>query len=152
MERRSHLVILALGSAWLVTASGCAGPPPKEAMASADTMVRRAEQDGAGQFAPAPLREARDKLERAEREVEDSDYDDALQLAEQAEVDAELASIESERARNQEQLRELARTVQSMEVDLGLQPGRAPVSAPPGAMPRTSPLPPTPSTQRPEVR
>ena len=75
-------VILAIGPAmWLLTAQGCAGTPPKEALASADTMVKRAEAEGAPEFAPLPMREARDKLERAQTEMKKEDYDRARRLA-----------------------------------------------------------------------
>jgi len=158
MRRRSRASLLAVGPAvWLFTASGCAGTPPREALASADTMVRRAEQDGATQFAPLPLRKAKDKLEKAQSEMNESEYTKARRLAEQAEVDARLASVETERARTQNTVRELSRTLQAMETDIGLQQGGAalpPVSAPPAASPSGAPTSPTPDPlpRRPESR
>lgn len=134
-------VMLALGPALLlVTGSGCAGPPPTEQLASADTMVRRAEQDGANQFAPLPLRQAKDKLESAQREVERSEYESARLLAEQAEVDAQLALAETERARVGESVRELSKTIADMESELGFRPGGTPL--PPVASPPRTGKPP----------
>ena len=69
MKHRTTLAMLAIGPAFWLSglAMGCAGNPPKEAIASAHTLVQRAEQEGAAQFAPRPLREAKDKAEH-ERE------------------------------------------------------------------------------------
>jgi hypothetical protein len=112
--------------------------------------VRHAEEEGAPQFAPLPLRQAKDKLERAQGEMSDAEYDSARRLAEQAAADAELASVETDRARREGEVRELSRTIESMEAELGLgpepRPGTPPVSAPPPRSP-SQPYPP-----RPEAR
>jgi hypothetical protein len=121
MTIRSRAALLALGPAlWLsAVAMGCAATPPaKEQIASAETLVQRAEQQGAGQHAPRPLREAKDKIEKARSEVNDDDYESALRLAEEAEADARLAAIEAERGKTAESVKEMTRTLQALENDL----------------------------------
>jgi hypothetical protein len=62
-----------------------------EKIAVAKASVQRAEQSGAPQYAPVELATARDKLGRAERAAADHDAQPATLLAEQANIDAELA-------------------------------------------------------------
>jgi hypothetical protein len=121
MTIRSRAALLALGPAlWLFAlATGCAGTPPaKEEIASAETLVQRAEQQGAGQYAPRPLREAKDKIEKARSEVNDDDYKSAMRLAEEAEADARLAAVEADRGKTAESVEEMTRTLQALENDL----------------------------------
>ena len=127
MRSRISLAVLAIGPAFWLSALGCAGNPPKAEIASAQTLVQRAEQQGAGQFAPRPLREAKDKIVKAEDEVKDDDYTDARQLAEQAQADAKLAAVEADRAKTQEALSELTRTVQAMENEVREDRDRPPI-------------------------
>lgn len=146
MTTRTTFAVLAIGPAfWLsALATGCAGNPPKEEIASAQTLVQRAEEEGAAQFAPRPLREAKDKIEKAEVEVNDDDYGDARRLAEQAQVDAKLAAVEADRAKTKEAVAELTRTLQAMESEL---------RSPPSTVPRVVPVPvPVPADPDSEVR
>ncbi len=147
MTTRTTFAVLAIGPAFLLSAlgSGCAGSPPKEAIASAQTLVERAEEEGAAQFAPRPLREAKDKIEKAEVEVNDDDYGDARRLAEQAQVDATLAAVQSDREKTKEAVAELSRTVQAMESELRSQPSTTVV------VPVPVPVP-VPADPNPEVR
>jgi hypothetical protein len=146
MRIRSGVAVLAIGPAlWLSAfATGCAGvPAPKDRIASAETLVRRAEQEGAGQYAPRPLREAKDKIERARAEIDDDDNATALRLAEEAEADAKLAAVEAVRGKTAENVKELTRTLQSMENE---------IRGTPGAPLRTTPLPLSDPLTTPEVK
>jgi len=92
---------MALACATLLGAGACAHHPPTAQVATASRAVRRAQNLQAGHYSPMDLRLAREELERAQRAVEDEDYDRARRLAEQASVDAELAAakVRAERAR-----------------------------------------------------
>ncbi|NNF58988.1 MAG: DUF4398 domain-containing protein [Rhodothermaceae bacterium] len=82
----------------LLTA-GCAGsrmPPPD--MSAARSAIAEADQSGAGEAAPLALRNARQKLEQAERAIENEDYETARFLTDQAQVDAELAEAKARSA------------------------------------------------------
>jgi hypothetical protein len=66
-------------------------PIPNEKIAVARSSIQRAEQSGAPEFAPVELASARDKLARAEKAAAHRDAQPATMLAEQANVDAQLA-------------------------------------------------------------
>jgi hypothetical protein len=81
-----------LGVVTLGALGACASTPvPGEKIAVAEASLHRAEQAGAPQLAPVELATARDKLARAQKAAADHDALPATQLAEQANVDAELA-------------------------------------------------------------
>lgn len=93
--------------------NGCAsGPPPRQEMAAADFAVNEAEEAEASRYAPVDLRNARKKLEAAERAMASRDHKEARRLAEQAFVDAQLAET---KARTAVQLQNAAILRQSIE-------------------------------------
>ena len=72
---------------------GCASTSaPTEQMAVSRAAVSNAMGAGGAEFAPVQFKSASDKLTAAERAMADKDYELALKLAEQAEVDAKLAA------------------------------------------------------------
>ena len=82
----------------------CASAPmPVDKLAVAKTSVDRAEQAQAAQFAQVELTTARNKLAAAQAAADKRDADIAARLADQAEVDAQLAESTA-RAKQQEQL------------------------------------------------
>jgi hypothetical protein len=83
----------ALIAAAVLAVAGCASTPiPNEKIAVAKASVQRAEQSGAPEFAPVELAAAKDKLNRAEKAAaSDREPQPATMLAEQANVDAQLA-------------------------------------------------------------
>lgn len=93
---RTSAAVLAL------TLGGCAStPPPSEQMAVAEAAVQRATTNSTRDNAASELRVATDKLAGARQAVTNKDYERAQQLAEQAEVDAQVAELhaQSERSR-----------------------------------------------------
>jgi len=81
-----------LGVVTVAALGACASTPiPSEKIAVAQASLQRAEQAGAPDLAPVELAAARDKLARAQKAVADHDAEPATRLAEQANVDAELA-------------------------------------------------------------
>ena len=92
---------------WCVVAFGivaCASTPmPVEKLAVAKTSIERAEQAQAAQFAQVELTSARNKLAAAQAAADKRDADVAARLADQADVDAQLAESTA-RAKQQEQL------------------------------------------------
>ena len=72
--------------------AGCASTPaPTAQMAVSRAAVSDASNAGGNEFAPIQLKSAMDKMAAAERAMKDKDYVVARQLAEQAQVDAQLA-------------------------------------------------------------
>ena len=92
---------------WCLVAFGivaCAATPmPVDKLAVAKSSVDRAEQAQAAQFAQVELSAARNKLAAAQAAADKKDAETAARMADQAEVDAQLAEFTA-RAKQQEQL------------------------------------------------
>ena len=92
---------------WCVIAFGivaCAATPmPVEKLAVARNSIERAEQAQAAQFAQIELASARDKYAVARAAADKNDAEVAARMADQADIDAQLAESTA-RARQQEQL------------------------------------------------
>jgi septal ring factor EnvC (AmiA/AmiB activator) len=81
----------------------CASAPlPTEKLEIARTSIARAEQAQAAQFAQVELDQARDKLAAAQAAIDKRDAEAASRMADQADVDAQLAESTA-RARQEEQ-------------------------------------------------
>lgn len=86
-----------------VLLAGCASTSaPVEQMAVSRAAVSNAMSAGGNQYAPVQFRSASEKLEAAERAMEAKDYELALRLAEQAEVDARLSAEMARSAKAQQ--------------------------------------------------
>lgn len=76
--------------------SACAGTPPvpapTEQMALSRSAISSASSAGGSEYAPVQLKSAMDKMDSAERAMGAKNYDLARQLAEEAQVDAQLAA------------------------------------------------------------
>jgi len=94
-------------AAWCAVAFGivaCASAPmPVDKLAVAKSSLERAEHAQAAQFAQVELSAARTKLAAAQAAADKHDADIAARLADQADVDAQLAESTA-RAKQQEQL------------------------------------------------
>lgn len=96
-----------VGAAVIVLAAmaafaGCAStPPPNDKIAVAQASLSRAEQNGAPEYAPVQLSTARDKLARAQSAQADHKYLPASELAEQANIDAQLAEATADEQKSE---------------------------------------------------
>jgi len=82
---------IVMGSAALLAA--CAGvQPPLDQMATSKAAVNTAITAGANEFAPTQIKAAMEKMTYAEKAMSDKNYATATQQAEQAQVDAQLAT------------------------------------------------------------
>jgi hypothetical protein len=95
--------------------AACASTPiPNEKIAVAKVAVERAEQSGAPELAPVEMAAARDKLARAEKAAADRNAQPATQLAEQANVDAELAEATARQQRSHKAAMEFDASMQTL--------------------------------------
>jgi len=84
---------MGMAAAAVLFIAGCASTQaPTEQMAVSKAAVNNAMSAGGNQFAPVQTKSALDKINAAERAMAEKDYELALRLAEQAEVDAKLAA------------------------------------------------------------
>jgi hypothetical protein len=117
--------------------AACAsGPLPNEQIAVAQASVRHAEQSGAPEFAPVELAAARDKLSRAERAAADHEVQPATMLAEQANVDAELAEATAQEHRSRQAAIQLDASLQALSQESVHAPPALP-PPPPAPQPLT---------------
>jgi hypothetical protein len=128
----------AAGAAVILGLAACASNPvPDEKIAVARASVERAEQSGAPQFAPVELAGAREKLQRAEKAVADHDAEPATMLAEQANVDAQLAEATAQEHKSHTAEMELEASLQALRQE------STRVQPPPPPPLMASPQPPT---------
>ncbi len=103
---RSPATALALASS-LVVLGGCASmPAPTEQMAVAEASVQRANTSSTSENAAGELQIAIAKLASARQAVTDKNYERARQLAEQAEVDAQVAELHAQSVRSRKAAQE----------------------------------------------
>jgi hypothetical protein len=104
-----------IGAAVVMGFAACASTPiPNEKIAVAKASVQRAEQSGAPEFAPVELAAARDKLSRAEKAAANRDAQPATMLAEQANVDAQLAEATATQQRSHKAATEFDASMQAL--------------------------------------
>ncbi len=102
-------------AAGLVALSGCAATTPHEGpLKMAETAIAHAERNDAPTLATDELERAKSKLAQARRAVEAEDYARAKRLAEQAELDAELADLKARTARTRQTLAEVRASVDAL--------------------------------------
>lgn len=96
-----YRVTLGIG-VFALALAGCATVnPPTEQLAVSKMAVSNAASAGGNEFASAEMRSAQDKLDRANRAMTAKDYANAESLAEQAQVDAQLATAKARAAKAQ---------------------------------------------------
>jgi DNA repair ATPase RecN len=123
----------ACAAAMLALGACASSPIPNEKIAVARASVQRAEQSGAQDLAPVELSTARDKLQRAEKAAADHDAQPATMLAEQANVDAELAEATAQQHRSHKAETELEASLQALREQANQT---SPVNTPPPVAPQ----------------
>jgi len=94
-----RIVVIAAAAIFMV---GCASvPAPTEQMAASRAEVNNASSAGGNEFAPLQMKSAIEKMAGAEQAMADKKYDQARHLAEQAQVDAQLAEAMARSAKAQ---------------------------------------------------
>ncbi|MBD9503615.1 DUF4398 domain-containing protein [Pseudomonas sp. BGr12] len=116
--RSWRLGLLALGSAVLL--AGCAGNPPSEQMAVTESAVNAAVSSGGPEYAPVETKNAQDKLAQARIALNDKEYDQARNLAQQAEWDARVAERKSQAVKAQNAVKDAQQGVMELRQE-GLQ-------------------------------
>ncbi|MCR4303815.1 MAG: DUF4398 domain-containing protein [Gallionella sp.] len=99
---RQIMCRLGVAAATAIFVMGCASTPaPIEQMAVSKAAISNATSAGGNEFAPLQIKSAIDKMGSAERAMAEKDYVHARQLAEQAQVDAQLAEAMARTAKAQ---------------------------------------------------
>jgi len=113
-------ILTAVASVILLLLGACASTPdrPVEQMTRAEAGIEAAEQAGARDFASDSLANARDNFSKAERASERGNREAAIQYARQAELDAELATAETSRAKAAESLKEINDSIETLRQEV----------------------------------
>lgn len=99
--------------------SACASiPPPTEQMAVSKAAVTGATSAGGNEFAPLQLKSAMEKMDSAEQAMREENYLAARQLAEQAQVDAQVASATARSSKAQKAASALQEDTQVLRKEL----------------------------------
>ncbi len=98
------LMLIALGAGLGACSSGT---PPTTEIGAARVAIDSAERAGATDYAPVELNNARIKLNHAQDAANQSEYEMALWLAEEAQVDAEVAGAKAQATAAQRALQEV---------------------------------------------
>jgi hypothetical protein len=107
---------LAAAAGVAVFLSACASSPvADEKIAVAKASVQRAEQSGAPQAAPVELASARDKLTQAEKANANRDSKPATALADQANIDAQVAEATAQQQRARKAALEFDASMQTLQ-------------------------------------
>ena len=102
--------------------AGCASTSaPTEQMAVSKAAVSNAMSAGGNQFAPVQFKSALDKMDAAEKAMAEKNYELALRLAEQAEVDAKLAAEMARSAKAQKAADELQEDIRVLRQEIDRQ-------------------------------
>jgi multidrug efflux pump subunit AcrA (membrane-fusion protein) len=103
---------------WSLVGCSASVPPPTQKMALSAAAINQAEASGAVEFAPVEMRSAREKLAQAQTAFSQEDNQRALQLAEQAEVDAQLAEAKARTAKAQNAVAQLQEGIRTLKLEI----------------------------------
>lgn len=126
MKARARYAIPAGLGVLVLTLSACATrlPAPSDAVQAAELSIAKADEARGAEFAPLPLREAREKVVQArsamERRTEEQDMY-ARRLAEQSQADADLAASVAQAQRAQAANDEVNRSILALKQEMQRQ-------------------------------
>lgn len=103
---------------FLFLASCATVKPGPDAFDAAENAILAAERAGAEELAPVELRFAREKLQSARRGMDQKQYEVALYLVEESEINSELAIEQSRAAQSRRKVNELQRANEILREEL----------------------------------
>lgn len=105
--------------AGLLLLAACATTPPDPRLLdNARNAIEQAREAGASEYAPLELRFAQERLRAAESEVERSNPGPARRLADEAEIEAQLALARTQAALTRADLAQRQRDLEELRADL----------------------------------
>lgn len=104
----------------LLSLGACAasGTRPDVELARAQTSIDLAEESGAREFGLTALEHARNHLAEAQRAADDREYETALRLAHEAELDAELAAAQTDHQKSELALAEIKESIATLRREI----------------------------------
>lgn len=118
-------------------------PPPTQELAAARSAIEAATVAGAARTSSVELTQAREKLNAAELAARDGRVVQARHLAQEAQVDAQLAQAKASATQSREGLAQAQAAMQALREEAARQPATAtPAGVPSTAPATTNPVPP----------
>ena len=116
-----------LGVLMVALLGACASTPPMPSaeMAVAQASVAHANSSGTSENAPAELQIAIAKLASAQQAVNSKDFERARQLAEQADVDAQVAEMHAQATRSRRAAAESEQAARALREEIARKPAPA---------------------------
>lgn len=108
----------ALAVATLLAACSSLPPPVEQMAVTRATVERVSSAPNAVDAAPVELSQAREKLARAERAMNDKDYVAARRLGAEAEADARVAESRASAMRGERALKEIRDSIRSLQDEI----------------------------------
>ena len=93
---------------------GCGGVAPTGKMAKLDASITSAREAEAISYAPLELKFAEDKFNKAQKAVEEEEYNRANRLADEALLDARLAEEKALSAKAQKEAQEMRESIDTL--------------------------------------
>lgn len=117
MTATSIRPVAGLAAVLALALGACASQPPMptDQLALAEQAIRDAERAGAVELAPVEMRNARDKLGAAQRAAGEREVDTTTRLAEQAQLDAQLAEATARAAKSTRAVQELEDSLRALQ-------------------------------------
>jgi len=115
---RLSLVFLAATVLLLITACASAPVPPNEALQAAELAIANADQARVADYASDELRTAREKLTAAREAVQQEKMLLAKRLAEQSQVDAEMATVKANTLKAQRVNQEMHKSIEELKQEM----------------------------------
>lgn len=119
MPAFTHLIKLVLPLLAAFALAACATPDaPSQELALANAEIDQALRAGATERAPDTIADARSKMELAQDAVDDGEMEEARRLAQQAQLDARLATAQTNAAESREALAEVNEGLDALRNEL----------------------------------
>ncbi|AKS42708.1 DUF4398 domain-containing protein [Wenzhouxiangella marina] len=113
---RSRLVFALLLT--LVLGACATTPPDPRLLDNARQAIDQAEAAGAQEYSPLELRFARERLQAAQLAMQERDFEQARRLADESEIDAQLALARTQAALTRAELADALRALDALKADL----------------------------------
>lgn len=110
--------LLTAAGALALLAACATTPPDPRLLDNAHNAIQQAQEAGASEYAPLELRFARERLTAAEFEAERNNAGAARRLADEAEIEAQLALARTQAALTRAELAQRQRDLDSLRADL----------------------------------
>jgi hypothetical protein len=115
---RAWTILIIILNIFIINSCGPKMLPPNDKISDAEMAVDRAREEGAGDYAPADLKIAEDKLANGKKAMSDGDYKTAVRQAEESVVDAQTAEARTKAAKAKELSQKMQDNVDSLRKEV----------------------------------